>query len=38
MKKVVVVLAFLSMTSISWARTPREATDDRLDHAGRVMQ
>ena len=30
-------MAILSMTSIGWAATTREATDDRLDHAGRVL-
>jgi len=31
------VVALLSMTSIGWADSDREATNDRLDHAGRVM-
>jgi lipid-binding SYLF domain-containing protein len=31
------LVALLSMTSISWAGTNREATNDRLDHAGRVL-
>jgi lipid-binding SYLF domain-containing protein len=38
MKKVMTCVALLSLTSIGWAGTNREATNDRLDHAGRVMQ
>jgi lipid-binding SYLF domain-containing protein len=37
MKKLMTVVALLSMTSIGWADSDREATNDRLDHAGRVM-
>jgi SH3 domain-containing YSC84-like protein 1 len=37
MKKVITFVALLSMTSIGWAGTNREATNDRLDHAGRVL-
>jgi lipid-binding SYLF domain-containing protein len=37
MKKLMTIVAVLSMTSIAWAGTNREATDDRLDHAGRVL-
>jgi lipid-binding SYLF domain-containing protein len=37
MKKVMTLVALLSMTSIGWAGTNREATDDRLDHAGHVI-
>ena len=37
MKKLLTVVALLSMTSIGWAGTNREATNDRLDHAGRVL-
>ena len=37
MKKVITFVALLSMTSIGWAGTNREATNDRLDHAGRVV-
>jgi lipid-binding SYLF domain-containing protein len=37
MKKVMTLLALLSLTSIGWAGTNREATNDRLDHAGRVL-
>ena len=37
MKKVMTFVALLSMASIGWAGTNREATHDRLDHAGRVL-
>jgi lipid-binding SYLF domain-containing protein len=37
MKKLVTFVAVLSLTSIAWAGSNREATDDRLDHAGRVL-
>jgi len=37
MKKIMTLVALLSMTSIGWADSDREATNDRLDHAGRVM-
>ena len=37
MKKIMTLVALLSMTSIGWANSDREATNDRLDHAGRVM-
>lgn len=37
MKKVMLMAAVLSLTSIGWAGTTREATIDRLDHAGRVL-
>jgi lipid-binding SYLF domain-containing protein len=37
MNKVVTFVALLSLTSIGWAGTNREATDDRMDHAGRVL-
>jgi lipid-binding SYLF domain-containing protein len=37
MKKVMTLVALLSMASIGWAGTNREATNDRLDHAGRVL-
>ena len=37
MKKVMTFVALLSMASIGWAGTNREATNDRLDHAGRVL-
>ena len=37
MKKLVTLVAVLSLTSIGWAATNREATVDRMDHAGRVL-
>src|ERR1700758_206262 len=37
MKKAITLVALLSLTSIGWAGTNREATNDRLDHAGSVM-
>jgi len=37
MKKLTTLVAILGMTSIAWAGSNREATDDRLDHAGRVI-
>ncbi len=37
MKKAITLVALLSLTSIGWAGTDREATNDRLDHAGRVL-
>jgi lipid-binding SYLF domain-containing protein len=37
MKKVMTLVALLSLTTIGWAGSNREATDDRLDHAGRVL-
>jgi lipid-binding SYLF domain-containing protein len=37
MKKIMTVMALLSLTSIGWAATNREATVDRMDHAGRVL-
>jgi len=37
-KKLMTLTALLSLTSIGWAATDREATNDRLDHAGRVVQ
>jgi lipid-binding SYLF domain-containing protein len=37
MKKLMTFVAVLSMTSIAWAGSGREATDDRLEHAGRVI-
>lgn len=37
MKKTIALVAILGMTSFAWAATSREATDDRLDHAGRVL-
>ena len=37
MKKLMTFVAILGVTSIAWAGSNREATDDRLDHAGRVI-
>ena len=37
MKKVITFVALLSMTSIGWAGTNREATNDRLNHAGQCF-
>lgn len=37
MKKVMTFVALLGLTSVGWAGTNREATNDRLDHAGRVL-
>jgi lipid-binding SYLF domain-containing protein len=37
MKKVILFAVFLSLTGIAWAG-PREATEDRLDHAGAVLR
>jgi lipid-binding SYLF domain-containing protein len=37
MKKLMTHAAILSMTSIAWAGSDREATIDRMDHAGRVL-
>ena len=37
MKKIMTAVALLSLTSIGWAGTNREATVDRMDHAGRVL-
>jgi lipid-binding SYLF domain-containing protein len=37
MKKIMTLVALLSVTSIGWAGSNRESTDDRLDHAGRVL-
>jgi lipid-binding SYLF domain-containing protein len=37
MKKLMTFVAVLSLTSIGWASSDREATVDRLDHAGAVL-
>src|SRR5450631_1781448 len=37
MKKAITLVALLSLSSIGWAGTNREATNDRLDHAGSVL-
>jgi lipid-binding SYLF domain-containing protein len=37
MKKLMTLMALLSLTTMGWAGSNREATDNRLDHAGRVL-
>jgi lipid-binding SYLF domain-containing protein len=37
MKKLMTLAALLSLTTIGWAGSGREATYDRLDHAGKVL-
>ena len=37
MKKLITLLAVLSLSSFGWAASDREATTDRLDHAGKVL-
>jgi SH3 domain-containing YSC84-like protein 1 len=37
MKKLMTLAAILSLTSVCWAGTDREATENRLDHAGAVL-
>jgi lipid-binding SYLF domain-containing protein len=37
MKKLMTFVAVLSLTSMGWASSDREATVDRLDHAGAVL-
>jgi lipid-binding SYLF domain-containing protein len=37
MKKAIALTAVLSLTSIGWAASNREATDNRMDHAGAVL-
>ena len=37
MKKLMTLVAVLSLTSVGWAGTDREATVDRMDHAGAVL-
>jgi len=37
MKKILTLVAILSMAGMAWADTDREASIDRLDHAGRVL-
>ena len=37
MKKLMTFVAVLSLTSMGWAATDRDATTDRLDHAGAVL-
>jgi lipid-binding SYLF domain-containing protein len=37
LKKLMVLVALLSLTAPLWAKSDREATDNRLDHAARVL-
>ena len=37
MKKAILLTAFLGLTSMGWADTSREASDERLAHAGSVL-
>jgi lipid-binding SYLF domain-containing protein len=37
MKKLLTLATILTLTSVAWAGSNREATNDRLDHAGRVL-
>src|ERR1019366_7182585 len=37
MKKLITLVAVLSLTSFGWAATDREATTDLLDHAGKIL-
>ena len=37
MKKIILLAAVLSLTGYAWADSDREATVDRLDHAGAVL-
>jgi len=37
MKKLMTLAAVLSMTGIAWAGSNKEATEDRLEHAGQVI-
>ncbi len=37
MKRVMTLVALMSLTSIGWAGSSREATTDRLDHAAKVL-
>ena len=37
LKKMMTFVAILSLTSVAWAGSNREATEDRLEHAGRVI-
>ena len=38
MKKIMAIVALLSLANIGWAASDREASIDRLDHAGSVMR
>ena len=37
MRKAILLAALLSVTTFAWAESAREATDDRLKHAGEVL-
>jgi SH3 domain-containing YSC84-like protein 1 len=37
MKRLMLFVVLLSLSSFGWAKTDREASTDRLDHAGRVL-
>lgn len=37
MKKAMALAAVLSLSTIGWAGTNREATDNRMDHSGAVL-
>lgn len=37
MKKIITLVAILSMSGMVWADSDREATVDRLDHAGQIL-
>src|ERR1700692_2999874 len=37
MKKVMTLVALISLASMGWAGTSREATTDRMDHAGKIL-
>lgn len=37
MNKAIVLTALLGLTTLGWAKSDREATTDRMDHAGRVL-
>jgi lipid-binding SYLF domain-containing protein len=38
MKKAIVLVALLSLTRVVWSESAREASDDRLNHAGEVLR
>ena len=38
MKKLMALVAVLSLTGIGWAATDKEATNDRMDHAGSILR
>ncbi|MDR3724308.1 MAG: lipid-binding SYLF domain-containing protein [Terracidiphilus sp.] len=37
MKKIITLVAILGMSGMAWAASDREASIDRLDHAGRIL-